>query len=171
MWFEGLAPGVKNGQEADLRTEVLGIGCNLEKGRSAGLEQQGEQDSFVLPHHGNERVWDGEDEMEVANRQQFILTLRHPLIASVGLALGAVPVAARVIRDGLVSAVRTLIAMTTERCRATASNGVEDLALRPGQGCSIVFSKSVACIVNHIGHLERWSTHRFLSGMLLATVI
>jgi hypothetical protein len=116
-------------------------------------------------------VWEGEDEMEVANRQQFILTLRHPLIASVGLALGAVPITARVIRDGLVSALRTLIAMTTERCRATASDGVEDLALRPGQRRSIVFPKSVTRVVNHIGHLKGWPTHRFCSGKLFATVI
>jgi hypothetical protein len=39
MWFERLAPGVKNGQESNLRTEVLRIGCNLEKGRGAGVEQ------------------------------------------------------------------------------------------------------------------------------------
>ena len=171
MWFERLAPGVKNGQESNLRTEVLSIGCNLEKSLGASVEQQGEQYPFVLPDQRNERVWEGEDEMEVANRQQFILTLCHPLIASVGLALGAVPITARVIGDGLVSALRTLIAMTTERCRATASDGVEDLALRPGQRRSIVFAKSVTRVVNHIGHLEGWPTHRFCSGKLFATVI
>jgi hypothetical protein len=42
-----------------------------------------------------------------------------------------VSITARVIGDGLVSALRTLVAMTTERCRATTSNGVEDLLLRP----------------------------------------
>ena len=47
--------------------------------------------------------------MEVAGSQEFAF-------AGLCLALGAVPVSARVVGDGLMPAVRAGIAMTAERC-------------------------------------------------------
>jgi len=77
-------------------------------------------------------MWDAEDEMIVADSQQFLLSLGQPLIACTGLALGAVPVAAGVIRDGLMSAAHARIAMTTEHSGTAASDRIEHLTLRPG---------------------------------------
>ena len=53
---------------------------------------------------GTSSCGNAEDEMKVANRQQFLLALLKPTVARSGLTLGAVPVAAGVIRDGLVPA-------------------------------------------------------------------
>jgi hypothetical protein len=77
-------------------------------------------------------MWNAEDEMIVADGQQFLLPLPKPLVARSGLTLGAVPVAAGVIRDGLVPAVYARIAMTAEGSGAAARDGIEHLALRPG---------------------------------------
>src|ERR1019366_8337929 len=38
--LQGLAPGMKNAQEADLRPEMLGIGRDFQECAGAGLEQQ-----------------------------------------------------------------------------------------------------------------------------------
>jgi hypothetical protein len=69
------------------------------------------------------------------------------------------PVAAGVVRDGLMSAAVALIAMTTERSRAATRDGIEHLDLWPGQGVPITIQKSTAAAMNDIGHLPGWSCH------------
>jgi hypothetical protein len=56
-----------------------------------------------------------EDQMVIVNWQQFPLASLQPLVTGAGLAFRAVAIAAGVVRDGLISAVRTLIAMAAER--------------------------------------------------------
>ena len=43
-----LAPGVEHAQKADLRTEMLGAGRDLQQGRGAGAEQEIVDDFLVL---------------------------------------------------------------------------------------------------------------------------
>ena len=74
-----------------------------------------------------------EDNMEVRHRQQLSRTRSQPLGACVSLALGAVPVAAGVVRDGLMTAAGALIAMTAQSRSAAADDGVEHLAMLPSQ--------------------------------------
>ena len=85
-----------------------------------------------------------EDDVEVRNGQQLGGTCGQPPGACVALALGTVPVAARVIGDGLVSAAETLIAMTAERCRAAADDSVHHLAVLKRQMRSVSFPEAVA---------------------------
>jgi hypothetical protein len=56
-------------------------------------------------------------------------------------------------------AAAALIAMATERGCTAASDGVEDLDLRPGQRLSIAIQESTAAPLNDIGHLPGWSRH------------
>jgi hypothetical protein len=66
-----------------------------------------------------------EDDMEVGHGEQLGRTLGQPLGACVSLALGTVPVAARVIGDSLMAAAQTLIAMASEsRSAATGGTGL-----------------------------------------------
>src|ERR1700690_2036201 len=109
--------------------------------------------------------------MKVADRQQFLLPLPQPLVACSGLTLGAVPVAARVIRDGQVAAVYAGIAMTAEGSGAAARDGVERLALRPGQGSAVPLSKAVACNTNDVGHLDGGPGHPFLPSSTAGSAI
>ena len=94
MRLERLSLGVQDGEETNLGAEMLGVGGHFEQRGGAALEQQREQPSLILPHQGHERVRYAEDQVEVVRRQEFLLALRDPVLASVGLALGAVPVAA-----------------------------------------------------------------------------
>ena len=70
-----------------------------------------------------------EDDVEVRNGQPLGGTRGQPPGACVALALGAVPVAARVIGDGLVPATETRITMTAEGCSAAADDSVHHLAV------------------------------------------
>jgi len=127
-----LSPGVQDGQEANLCAEMLRINSDLEQRGGTGFEQQGKELPLVLPHQRHQHMRHAEDQVVVADGQQFQLSLGQPLIACTGLAFRAVPVAAGVIRDGLMSAVGAGIAMTTERSGTAASDRIEHLALRPG---------------------------------------
>src|SRR5216683_1227923 len=98
---------------------------------------------LVLPHQRHQCVRHAEDQMIVVHGQQFLLALGEPLVASVGLALGTVPVTTRGVGDGLIAAVGTLIAMSAERSCAAACDGVEHLKLRPGK--RVMFMEPAAC--------------------------
>src|ERR1051326_6114030 len=91
---EGLPPGVEHAEETDLGTKVLRIGGDLQQGCGAGVEQEVVDDLLVLQRQPGQLVGDGKDDMNVVNRQQFLPASGEPLVASVGLALGAVPGAA-----------------------------------------------------------------------------
>ena len=52
-----------------------------------------------------------------------------------------------------------LIAMATERGCTAASDGIEDLDLRPGQRLSMAIQKTASAPLNDIGHLPGWARH------------
>jgi hypothetical protein len=163
MRLQGLSPGMQNAEEADLSTEMLGIGSHLEQCGGAGFKQQGEENLLVLPDQGDQGVRDTEDEVIVADRQQFLLSGTQPLLPSVGLALWTVAIPTRVVGDGLIAATDTLITMAAQsRCPA-ADDGIEDLDLSPGQGLPIAFPEPASCQANHIGHLPEGPYHEGLS--------
>src|SRR6266568_1235297 len=163
MRFEGLSPGMQNGEEAGSGTEMSWICGHLEQRGCAGFKQKREQSPLVLPDQRHEGVRHAKDEVVIAYGQQFLLPLVEPLLASVDLALGTVPVATRVVRDGLVSTLRALIAMATESSGTATRYGIEDLGLRPGQRRTKAFAESAACLMDHVSHLEGWPAHLFLA--------
>jgi len=69
----------------------------------------------------------------VIDRQQFLTTSGEPLVAGVGLALGAVPGAAGVERDGFVAALTAAVKMTAERSGAAMLDGKKHTDMQPGQ--------------------------------------
>jgi hypothetical protein len=73
----------------------------------------------------------GEDDVEVRHRQQLSRSRGHPSETCVPLASWAVPVPARVVRDGLMAAARALITMAAQGRSATADDGIEHLAMLP----------------------------------------
>lgn len=50
MRLQGLSPSMQNAEEAEVNTEVLGIGRHFEQGCGAGFKQQSEEKLLVLPH-------------------------------------------------------------------------------------------------------------------------
>ena len=57
---------------------------------------------------------------------------------------------------------RALIAMTTKSRGAAADDGIEHLAMRPCEVCSVLVPKAVACCANDVGHLEGGPAHRLI---------
>ena len=52
-----------------------------------------------------------------------------------------------------------LIAMTTERRRAAARDGIEHFDLRPAQAVPVPVQKAAAASLNDICHLPGWPCH------------
>lgn len=94
MMQEILAPGVEHTQKADFRSKMFGVGGNLQQRRSAGAEQEIVDDFLVLQSQPRELVRQGENDMDVADRQQFFAALGEPFVARIGLALRTMAIAA-----------------------------------------------------------------------------
>src|SRR6516225_11526995 len=89
------------------------------------------QELLILQHQWGEVMRQSEHDMDIGDRQKFILASRDPAIASPILALGAVAIPAAVIRDGLVAAARTLVAMSSQRRGAAACDSLEHFTMVP----------------------------------------
>src|SRR5713101_5888827 len=120
MMLQSLVPGMEHAEEADLGSKMPGIASDLQQSCSTGVKQQVIDQPFILQCERSQFPRQGEDEVHIAGRQQLSFPRLEPTQAGVALTLGAVPVSARVVRDGSMSAVRALIAMSTQRGGAAA---------------------------------------------------
>jgi hypothetical protein len=68
------------------------------------MEEQVIHDPGVTLAKSIQLMWQGEDHVEVGDREKFFFPCGEPALASLGLTLRAVPVSAGIIRDGLMIA-------------------------------------------------------------------
>jgi len=95
----------------------------------------------------------GEYDVRVRDAEEFLFSCGEPALASLCLALGTVPVPAGVIRDGLMTALRTLIDVAAQHGRSAASDRPQHtqlLVIQPG----ILFDEAVTLLAEYIGHLH-----------------
>ena len=100
----------------------------------------------------------GEYDVEVGDAEEFCFSCGEPALASLCLALGTVPVPAGVIRDGLMTALRTSIDVAAQRGRSAASDRPQHtqlLVIQPG----ILFDKTITLLAEYIGHLHGRPAH------------
>ena len=164
MMLQSLIPGMEHAEEADLGAEVAGIAGDLQQGFGAGVKQQVVDQPFVLQGQRSEFPRQGEDDMDVAGGQQFPFPRLEPAQAGVALTLGAVPVAARVVRDGGMSAVRALIAMPAQRGGAAARDGQQHLFVLAVDPLATALNEGLSCTANDVGHLQRRPAHALCVG-------
>ena len=98
-----LAPAVRGcapGWPRDCRwPEARSVGCDGQQGLGGRIEQQGVDLGLVVVGDGTDRRWQGEDDVVIVHRQQIGLARVQPTPCCSGLALRAMPVAARVVGD------------------------------------------------------------------------
>src|SRR6266849_2459681 len=105
---------MEHAEETDIGSQVASIAGDLEQSGSAGMKQQVVDQPFILQGERSQFARQCEDNVHVAGAQQLPFPRLKPALAGVALTLGAVTVTARVVRDGSMSAVRALIAMSTQ---------------------------------------------------------
>ena len=150
---------MEHGGDADPCAEMLGIGGDRQHRLRRRAEQQVVDGGLVVEGDVGDLGRQGEDDVEVSDRQQVGLALGQPGARGGALALGAVPVAAAVIGDPPVAAVLAGLDMTAQGGRAAMLDRRHDLELMqaqmPGMGGPI----SGAGSTEDIGDLER-GAHR-----------
>src|SRR5664280_3074882 len=104
MMLQPLIPGMKHAEEADLGTKMTRVAGDLHKSFSAGVEQQVVDQPFVLQRERGQFSRQREDNVDIASGEQLAFPRLEPAQAGVALAPWAMPVTARVVRDGSMSA-------------------------------------------------------------------
>ena len=92
--------------------------------------------------------------MEVWDRQQFSLTLGQPLGTGQALALGAVPIAARVVGLPHKAAVGAMFGVTAEGCGPAPLHRRHDTALNAPEMAVMVAAIVRAVAVEDIRHFQ-----------------
>ena len=128
MWvvLEVRAPGMQNGEDAKLGTEMLGIGRDHGERLGGGAEQDAVDEPFVLQGNRGEFVGDREDHVEVLDGENLSLAISNPVFSGLLLALGTVPVSARVEDDAKNAARVAPFDMPALLCSATGGDVTEN---------------------------------------------
>ena len=112
MWVgrEFLTPGMQNTEEADFCTEVFGIAGHFEESFCTGAKQEIVEDLLVLQDQRGQMTRKREDHVDIARWEKLLAARCEPAVASSRLTLRAVPISARVVGDGAMSAAGAFIA-------------------------------------------------------------
>src|ERR1700691_2529413 len=100
MMLYSLVPGMEHAEETDLGSQMPGIASDLQQGCSTGVKQQVVDQPFILQCERSQFPRECEDHVDIVGGQQFQFPCLEPAQAGIALTLGAVPVSARVVRDG-----------------------------------------------------------------------
>src|SRR5262245_12052509 len=102
--------------------------------------------------------------MHIADRQQFGAARLQPAVARVALALGTVPVAARVVGEEAFSAPRTFIDVSAESGGPAIQNSVERLPVLAVETHPGTIDECVSGGTDYVGHLQRRPVHAIYLG-------
>ena len=127
-----LSPAVQYSEEADLGTQMLGIGSDGGQGLGRGSEQHAVDEIFVLVSNGGDLFGKGEDDMKIVRREYFGCSFFDPLGTRQRLALGAMSVAAAIVTGSLVSTAVAPLEMTAEGCGPAHLDRGHDASLGRG---------------------------------------
>ena len=155
-----LAPGVEDGEEADLRAQMLRIACDGEERLGGDAEKQTVDFTLVIVSDAGDFLRHGEDDMEILDRQQFGFTRLQPAGALGVLTLRTVPIPTRVVGDTSMRAVVAFFDMTAEYSGAANLNGTHDAQLAAGECVRLAIggavpSKNVGQLDSRPGHGAR----------------
>jgi hypothetical protein len=154
-----LAPTVQDRQEADLRPKMGGIGGDGAQRLRRSPEQDVVDHRLVLERDGGDLVRQREDHMEVRHGQQLGPAVLEPLCAGERLALGAVSVTTRVVRDGLMAAAVTPLDVTAERGGAAAFDRAHGTPLCGRQRRTMALAIAITVAAEDIRHFGPLAAH------------
>ena len=164
MMLQLLIPGMKHTEEADFRAQMLRRASDFEQRCRASPEQEIVDDLLVLQGQRGEATRKSEDDMDVAGGQEFLAARLQPTVASVGLALRAVPIATGIVRDGAIPAAGTFIHMAAQHRGPAACDGRQHFEVLSRDPSATAFDEFLSRHSDEIGHLQRRPTHLIVLG-------
>lgn len=120
---------MQHGGDADAGPEMLGVGGDGDQPLGRDLEQEIVDHGLVLLGDVSNDRRQREHHVIVRHRQQVGFAVGKPVLRRGALALWAMPIAAGVVGDRRVGAVRATRDMAAERCRAATLNRRHHLEL------------------------------------------
>lgn len=125
--YERLAPGVQNREDSQVSPEVLGIGRDLEQRLGGAVEQQIIEHLGVAQSQNVELLRQGEDDVKVGHRQQFVAPPLEPAFLLQVLTLRTVTVAAGVVDRLFRAALLTAVQVSSQNRGAAVFDGPHGL--------------------------------------------
>src|ERR1700688_1867625 len=159
VMLEGLTPAMQDGEETDLRAEMLGIGRDGSHGFSRSLEENAVDHLLVLEGDGGDLRGHGIDDMKIGRFQKFGLAVLDPLGPGQRLAFGAMPIAASVVAMPLMATLIALLEMAAEGRRAAPLDGSHDAPLRRGHRRAMLVSIGFAVAAKDVSHFQLGAIH------------
>ena len=134
MMDQRLAPGMQDGEEPDPSAEMFRIQGDFLERSTHSTKQETVDDAWVLERQRCEGLRHREDDVRVGHRQHLGLACLEPVRLGTTLTLRTVTVAARVVRDPLVSAAVAFLDVTTQVCSPAGGDRIDDRTLLPAPG-------------------------------------
>ena len=159
MMDERLAPGVEDGEEADLGAKVAGIGGYGTACLGDGPEEETVDGGLVLGGDLGDRRGHGEDDVKVLGGKQIRAALFEPGGAGQRLTGRTVAVATRVVPDAPMTAMITLLDVAAEGGGAALLDGRHHAALRRREGGPDLGPEDIAVAAEDLRHSERGAWH------------
>src|SRR5262249_18015752 len=145
--------------KAALRAQMLRVTCDGLEGLGYRLEQQGIDDPGILEGERPELGRQGKDHMAVRDLEYFLFPCGQPGGLRTPLALGAVPIAARVSADLSVTPVITVGFVPPEDRRTALRDGLEHAPLRRRRHRTIAREIRRPILADHISNFQRRAGH------------
>lgn len=158
---------MKHGEKSDVGAEMFGIGRNAPEGLGGGAKEGVVNDLLILSGNGGNAVGQGENHMEIGNRQKLGLMPLQPLSFSERLTLRAVTVAARVVADPAMATVVALIDVAAENGRSTHLDGMHDASLLGAHAVGIALTIGGTMQTEDVGKFELRPVHGSAAVKLL----
>ena len=158
MGIELLIPGVQYGGKTDLSPQALVVPGKLFKGPGGGLKEEIKDEFAVQQGQGIEFVRQGNHQVEVAGGQTTLQARCQPPGLLSALALGTVPIAAGIVRDGkIAAAVAANVHVSAQMGGAAMFDIPHGLVLFRAE--AMAFAVLWAMVAKDLGHLQDWSGH------------
>lgn len=149
-----LPPGVQDCQKPDLGSQMPGIGRHREQRLGRRTKQQVVQLPFVLKDNRRQRFRQGEDDVEILDRQQVCPLCFQPFRSRGGLAFGTVAITAGVIDRLLMAAAVADFQVSTEGRRPAGRQSAQDASLRKRHQLAAFTEEIVLISADHVAHFE-----------------
>ena len=154
MVVQVLAPAVQHRDQADLGAQMFGIGGDRAQRLGRGPEQDRVDHRLVLEGDRRDRRRQREDDMEIGNRQEFVLPRGKPFPAGLPLALRAMPVATGIVGDADRAAGPASLDMATKLSGAAQFDCAHRAALDASEMADVGLPIGLAMAAEDIRHLQ-----------------
>ena len=150
---------MQHAEEADLGTKMLGVGGDGAQRLRRRLEQKIVHHGLVLERDGLDLRRHREHDVEVRHVEQFRLAVLQPLGTRKALALRAVAISARVVRDTLMAAITAALDMTAESGGAATLDREHGAPPCRRQRRAMLITESRAEAAEHVRHFQPLAGH------------